>query len=181
MINKSKTYLAPLILLRIPEIEFSNIQNTYLKVDYKLFEDSLYLLYKKTKQSIKSLYTHPLIEEIVDVGEYYLIELVIPEDINFEYLCFKRGKYSYYRPHTKELVINYLYSNVGARSRNVIEKAINIFSKNPMYKEHLERTLDVRLEETAELGSIVDLESETFRSVLYGQFTKIKEGNTIII
>ena len=44
MINKSKTYLAPLILTALKELSFNDIKNTFLYTDFAEDENLLYLL-----------------------------------------------------------------------------------------------------------------------------------------
>jgi hypothetical protein len=176
MKNKSKTYLAPLVLNDYSFITFSEIVDTFLYLETAQEEPVLFLACDKTIP-IDELIYYPEVFKIYELDNFYLIGINIPEKYNYEYLCFKNGKYSYYRPFAKEIIINYLYRNTNSRSRKVVDKVVDIFSRNPMLKEHLERMLEVKLDKNVELASKPDLAEETFNSAEYGKYKEIKKTN----
>lgn len=180
MINKSKTYLAPLVLSGLEGISFSSIKDTYLFLDLENTENAMYFFCKKDSVNIELLKHYKHVFIIYEYEEEYLIGVYILEEYNFEYLSFLSGKYSYFRPSNKEIIVHYLYNNVNNKSKKVIDTVINVFGKNPMLKKHYEDTLGVKLDETAELSSKALREEETFNSVKYGKFVKIKETTSIL-
>ena len=50
-----------------------------------------------------------------------------------------------------------------------------------MLREHMERLLDVQLEEDAELTSKPSLEEETFNTAEYGEYSKLKKTNSTVL
>ena len=176
MINRSKAYLAPLVLESLDIVPFSLIDNTYIFSDFRPLEPTLYIVLKGdiNDEFKNQLFKYEEIEDIFFLGDSYLLVTNINPDLHYEYLCFKRGNYSWYRPEVKVQVIKYLLNNVNQRSLSMVDKVRCIFARDPMLKKYYENILDITLEEEAELGSKMNEEAETFISRNCEQFERVK-------
>lgn len=178
MINRSKAYLAPLILESLDTVPFSSIDNTYIFSDFRSLEPTLYIVVRADFKIVDNefrehLFRHEEVEDIFFLGNSYLLVTNLPSDLHYEYLCFKRGNYSWYRPEIKVRVIKYLLNNVNQRSLGIVDKVRCVFARDPMLKKYYENTLDVMLGEEVELGSKMNEEEETFNSKNCEQFEQI--------
>lgn len=174
MINKSKAYITPLILNNIPEIPFNMVKNTYILSDFLPLEPMLYTIVDKEVGKVEDLYKHEEVHDVFSAGEDYVVVLKLDSRYNYEYLCFKRGNYSWYTAEAKNVIMKYLTTNVNKKSLGMVDKIRSVFSRDPMLKRYYESVLDVSLGDEAELGSRISEEEETFKSIDYGEFTQIK-------
>lgn len=180
MINRSKAYISPLVLENIKDLPFRIVRNTYILSDFRPLEPTIYLKVEfpegTTEENIIKLYDYEEIEDIFTIGTAYLIVTKLNSRYNYEYLCFKRGNYSWYKPEAKKSIITYLVKNVNNRSLGLIDKIRSVFSRDPMLKNYYENTLRVNLDENAELASIMNEEQETFKSADCPKFERIKKS-----
>lgn len=174
MINKSKAYISPLLFDSMPEVPFNLVKNTYIFSDFSPLEPQLYVIVDKGINDIESLYKYEEVRDIFTIGDKYLIVFKLDGKFNYEYLLFKRGNYSWYRPEAKNTILKYLSENINRRSLGVVDKIRSVFARDPMLKEYYEHTLKVKLDEDAELGTKMVDEEETFNSTEYGEFEQIK-------
>jgi len=186
MVNRSKAYIAPLVLKDIPELEFRLVKNTYIFSDFRSLEPTVYLELWSGDESIsedyiQELYNFAPVEDIFRIEEDYLLVLRLDPRFNYEYLCFKKGNYSWYTPEAKIRIIEYLIDNVHRRSLAMVDKIRSVFNRDPMLKNYYERALDVNLMQDAELGSKMVIEEETFTSTSYKNFERILRTSEKII
>jgi len=174
MINKSKAYISPLVLDSIPEIPLNAVKNTYIFSDFLPLEPMLYVVMDKDYVKIENLYKYEEVNDILSIGEDYLIVIKLNARYNYEYLCFKRGNYSWYRAEAKNIVVKYLTENVSRKSLGMVDKIRSVFSRDPMLKRYYENVLDVSLDDETELGSRILEEEETFKSIEHGEFAQVK-------
>jgi hypothetical protein len=180
MVNKSKAYIAPLVLEDIQEIPFKWVKNTYIFSDFNPLEPFLYVeingkLDGVSREVVQNLYKFEEIKDIFSIGEDYLLSININSNFNYEYLLFKRGDYSWYTPKVKSKVVNYLTNNVNSRSLGLVDKIKSVFSRDPMLKKYYEDTLEVSLNTNAELASKMEEEKETFKSCDALKFERIEK------
>ena len=179
--NKSKTYLAPILLSSIDILPFQLIENTYILSDFRPLEPIIYVVIKKDTEIIdehflEALYQYPAVEDIFDIGSSYLLVTTLDPEYHYEYLCFKRGNYSWYRPEVKNEIIHYLKNHVNRTSLGVVDKIRAIFARDPMLKMYYENTLDIKLTDDDELSSRMNDLKETFHSIKCEQFKQVKRG-----
>ena len=174
MINKSKAYISPLVLDDIQDIPFQAVKNTFIFSDFSPLEPQLYVLVDKDSINLENLSKYSQIEDIFSIGEQYVLVMKLDSKFNYEYLCFKRGNYSWYTADAKRIIVRYLTNNISRRSLSVVDKIRSVFARDPMLKEFYEHQLDIKLDENAELGTRMVDEEETFKSSEYGEFKQVK-------
>jgi len=181
MINRSKAYLAPLLLETLEMLPFNVIKDTFIFSDFSCLEPVFYLILDgksefSIEKNLSELFKYEEVNNIFTIGEDYLLVATLGSEYHFEYLCFKRGNYSWYTPEAKIRIIKYLLQNVNRKSLYLIDKVRSVFARDPMLKIYYENTLDVRLGEDAELGTKMNEGEETFNSKNYERFEPIRKG-----
>lgn len=172
--NKSKTYLLPL-LSEILDLDISfmkHLKNTYIFDESMNDEPNcigiLHDFSFKTPEFTR--YEHKLINNELflksyDVGNQVMYIFKFPEEYLPEYNAFYAGKYSEFGIDAKELILKF-WAIVYPPSKQVLELIIDI--KQVLYKDEklklkLEKDLNVKIPNNQELGSIMDVEDETFK------------------
>jgi len=182
MLNRSKTYLAPLVLKDIEEIPLENIENTYIFSDFECLEPILYVIMKPNTITVEELNKLRINAQIMDcfvIGETYLITITISPDHHFEYLCFKRGHYSWFTEEAKVKILDYLHNHVSPKSYKLLDQVRSVFMRDPMLKRYYEKTLNMTLGEEQELGNKMDEKEETFQSYKYENFRRLEEKHKV--
>lgn len=168
-VNKSKTYLLPLINEYL-SIQFDEyIENTYVYI--KGFEECFGIVYRKDisntglKQYYERLVQNSLFKSVVEFDNHILFIFEFPDFYISEYYSFLDGGYSKFSEHSKKNIIRYT-SDVH-KYPDAVQGVVHILYKNKVRKEELERQLDIKLDDDAELSSIIDRYEETFNSKQY--------------
>jgi|TARA_R110000822_G_scaffold152112_4_gene291304 hypothetical protein len=172
MINKSKTYLLPLLseLVEFDLKFYKNIKNTYIYEDLGKYEKCIMILHDfsfklpEFTHYEQKLINNELFIDLVDVGDQVLYIFKFPEDYSHEYEMFKLGKYSHFGEDAKELILGF-FTNIYQHNLNAVEfllKVKHILFKNERLRKKIELDLKVRLPVDAELSDIMSEECETF-------------------
>lgn len=172
-INKSKSYLLPLISDDVKLEYINELVNTYTYVegfsdeiigllynfqpDYNFFKNKYqgFIIYEEY------LFNHPLYIDKIDVDNKVLYIFKIPEKYSYDYNKFIRGKYSEIREENKFKILNFLTSKFKGNQK-IINDIEGILFKNPEIKHNLEKKLAVTISDSSELSSIIDKNVETF-------------------
>lgn len=175
--NKSKTYLLPLLseLIEFDSRFIDCLENTFMYVDTNDYKDHLLILHDYAFEHPEfAAYESKLVEnelyvDSIDVGNKVLFIFKFPEEYLHEYKCLEEGRYSNYGLDAKELILkfwNTIFSkDIGAVP--ILLKIKQILFKDNKLKIQLEKELssprhEVKIDDDAELGSIIDKENETF-------------------
>lgn len=181
-VNKSKTYLLPLLSEVLPlRIDFMDfITNTYIFDDKDKYKDCVGILHDFSfKNPEFTGYEHQLTDnsyfvDLVDVENQVLYIFRFPDEYIEEYNRFKAGKYSKFGIDAKELILSF-WSEVYAEQVSAVPFLLQlkqVLFKDIKLKQKLERELSSRehkvtIDDDAELSSIMDPNSETFELSKY--------------
>ena len=160
--TKTKSYLVPCLTPDIL-IRKGNLLNAYLSDENKesnyTSEAHLYLLYKydaKFSEYEAYLESHDLFIEKYDVGNEVMFIFKIPEEHMSDYYKFLEGKYSELSNNLKTKIHTFWKLNKTNKVSMVLRKA-------PALRKSLENSLEVQIPENAELSSIPNIDSETYK------------------
>ena len=170
--NKSKTYLLPLIapLIGIEKKFFDNIDNTYLINDGDDYIDCFFITHDfEFKNPEFTAYEHRLIsnelfQKSIDLPNNQVLYIFkFPEEYLHEYKCFVNGKYSEFKEDAKQQILSFWTEIYGKNHAgvNFVLMVKKILYKDKRLKETLEKKLNVTLDNTSELGDIIDIKNET--------------------
>lgn len=183
--NKSKTYLLPLLseLVHLDLRYFYYLENTYIFDDINKYKNCIYLLHKiKTYDKKFTNYEYKLLDnpyfiDLIDIsGTYSLYVFNFPSEYMHEYNMYKQGKYSQFGEDAKKLILNFwgeVYQN-NANAVTFLMKVKQILFRDKKLKRQLEKDLGVEISDTAELGSSIETENETFELSKYTKSLVIK-------
>lgn len=180
-LNKSKTYLLPLLS------EFININtkflpyliNTYLEDSESKYKNCIYILHDfNFKDKDFTAYEHELINnelyvDSYDIGSKVLYIFKFPEDYLPEYEFFKESKYSKFGKDAKILILEF-WQQVYKNNPNAViflTKVKNILFKENKLKRELEKQLNIKINDDAELGEFIDINNETFNFDIINNIT----------
>lgn len=170
-INRSKTYLLPLLLDVLDvDLRFINmVENTYLfeesgKYDNCIFVEIIFAFdnpeFIKFEHSLKDSY---LFRDKIDIDSNKVIFIYdFPTDYMSEYLYYLEGKYSKFSKAAVDVILNY-YRNIYKEKRFVVEFLIRlnqIFNKDDNLRKELELSLKTKIKPGSELTDIMDFEKE---------------------
>jgi hypothetical protein len=163
-INKSKSYLLPLLNEYIQIKYLHLLENTYINI----FEhvECIALLYKKDDDVGFDTYCfdisdNSLFKNYINLKYYHLFIFEFPYQFITEYKYFKLGRYSKFSQDAKKKIIQFFSNNY--QYPELVQEMVHILYKNKIRKEKLEQELGVSLNNEAELTSIIDEEEETFK------------------
>lgn len=168
-INKSKTYILPLLddYVRIKFLD--HILNTYLITD-ETKEPSIHILYDisvKNNPAFNSyfvlLHQSQYFISSKDIDEGVLISFKIPKEYIPDYNKFIKGAYSLISEKSKQKILHHLYKNY-SYLYNVVQVIEHVLYKDEELKHHWEETIGTTLSKNSELSSRVDLKEETYIS-----------------
>jgi len=173
-LNRSKTYLLPLIYNQYNLLFLDNICNTYIKFSNLFFEKYsipterrlMGILYEnmntvRYQEYFLKLEQHKNFIKMFILDDYILVILEIEENIFNEYDSFIRGKYSKFSPSSKRLILEF-YSN-NFRDRLLCMDIKDVLYQSLSKREKLEKELGIKLPPDTELASVTDIENETFK------------------
>lgn len=172
MVNKSKTYLLPLLseVVSFNFKFFENLDNVYLSDDLGKYKDCIHLLYdfsSSTEDFTKyeqEIIDSSLFVEMIDVGNKVLYIFKFPKKYMVEYDLYKAGKYSHFRRNSKELIMTF-YARIykgNLSAINYLIKIKQVLFKSDTLRRKLEKELNVTINEEAELTEAFDNDRETF-------------------
>lgn len=168
-VNKSKTYLLPL-LNQYVSIDYTElIDNTYIYIHG--FHECFGVMYKKDGDNAKfirycqDLMDNSLFQSVIELDYYILFIFQFPDLYIPEYYNFINGFYSQFSKDSKRLIIK--YTSEVYRYPDLVQDVTHILYKNRARKEKLEQELEIKLDEDAELSSIIDKDEETFNLEAY--------------
>lgn len=186
--NKSKTYLLPLLSEFLPfEKEFiSCMPNTYMYDDIGKYKNHFFVLHDFTDAPMgfadyeKKLTSSDLFVDFIDIDNKVLYIFKFPEEYLHEYNCLSEGRYSAFGIGCKELILKFwgtIHKN-NAATINALLKVKQILFKDKKLKEQLEQELSsegtnlvpghqVKIDDDAELGQLLDIDDETFELSKY--------------
>ena len=163
IVNKSKSYLLPLLDKYIGVEFLYDIENTFINIDGHV--ECMAILYKRniTPQVVKyfnRLREHSLYRKEIILKNYVLFIFEFPEQFLKEYKYFHLGLYSKFSIDAKKIITRFISNNY--QYPELIEDMVQILYKNKARKEKLEEQLGIKLSDDAELTSVIDEEEETF-------------------
>lgn len=168
--NKSCTYLLPLLseFVNLNPKYTNYIKNTYIFDNEDNYENCIMVLHEYkaripefTKYEFE-LTKNDLFVDFKDIGNDVLYIFKFPEEYLHEYKKFKEGKYSEFKDDSQSLVLRFWKTVYGSTAVNFLMLLRQIFKKDPRLKSKLESDLKVKLDDNAELSSIMDKEKETY-------------------
>lgn len=169
-INKSKSYMLPLLEGSIDIQYIRLILNTYLhlKPDPVFDYRTIHILYDKAldKQELFEEYIEEvkrcfLFINFKEVSNGYLLSLRIPEQHIIDYDRFTEGKYSELADASKKKILYHLYKHY-PELNNILKEIEYILYKNDKLRKAWENKLDTSISEKAELSSITNPVDETY-------------------
>lgn len=175
--NISLTYLLPLLseVIGIEPGFNRHIVNTFILDDMEKYQNCFYLLHDFSFRNPEfTAYEHKITNnqyfvDLIDIDNKVLYIFKFPEDYMHEYKSFKQGKYSEFGKDAKESILNY-YGTVYSGNLNAVSfllKVRQILFKDEKLKRTIEKELNTRLPEGAELRSIMSTSEETFNLKKY--------------
>lgn len=177
-VNRSKTYLLPLICeyVDIKPPYFKYLQNTYLYDSEGKYSNCFFIEhYIDFRSPDLTKYEHDLIDNQLYIKSYDLNKnktvhvFKFPEEYIKEYNHYEKGEYSQFGVDAKELILNF-YTHIlngNIKQSEILLKLKQILYKEDILRRKLEKELSVLggpkivLEESAELGEIMDKDNET--------------------
>lgn len=174
IVNKSKSYLLPLLSKHIGVEFLYELDNTFINIDNLV--ECIGLLYTKNVnfnivRYFNKLRQHPLYinEKVLD--KHILFIFKFPEEYLNEYKYFHLGRYSRFSDEAKKTIISFMSNNY--QYPNIVEDVVHILYKNKARKEKIEIELGIKLDDDAELTSVIDEDEETFNTEKY-EYTNSK-------
>ncbi len=193
--NKSKTYLLPLLseLVNIDKQYLPYLNNTFMMDCNGKYNNCFYILHDFDLSNPKfTKYEHNLINnelfmDMYDIGNQVLYVFKFPEEYLHEYNCLLNGKYSEFKTDAKELILEFWTTMYGENPNAILflTKIKDILFKTEKYRRKLEQSLSTRanpiiINKDAELGDIINMDSETFDfKVLENMIKKTSENENI--
>lgn len=175
--NKSKTYLLPLVaqLYGFKEKHLKLIKNTYLFDQDDQFEKCFFIEQEFDLSNPEiTHYEHELTNNSYflkhyDYSNYVIYVFKFPEEYLKEYDLFIEGKYSKFQKDAKDLIIDFWTSLYGGFKDgiNFVLKVKQILYKSKELKDVLEQELKVKLDDDAELSSLINKSEETINLNLF--------------
>lgn len=172
--NKSKTYLLPL-LSEVVDFEpkfMKNLLNSYMFYDESdEYKDCLCIIHDFSfKNPEFTSYEHKLTNtkyfvKHIDIGNKVLYIFKFPEEYLDEYYLLQMGRYSEFKEDAKELILRF-WNTIYKNNPNAISTLIyikQVLYKETKLKQKLETDLNVKIDESQELGELIEIESETFK------------------
>lgn len=163
-VNKSKSYLLPL-LNEYVRIEYLHLlENTYINIAGHI--ECIAIMYKKSDENGFEEYCHSmadnsLFQNYIHTKEYHIFIFEFPNQFITEYKYFKLGRYSKFSQDAKKKIIKFFSSNY--QYPELVQEMVHILYKNKARKEKLEQQLGIHLSNDAELTSVIDEDEETFK------------------
>jgi len=161
--TKTYTYMLPLLCKELGINTMHNLVNVYLRHEkYPEMTNHLFCLYTWDSSKFHTTYegmltSSPMCKIHEDVSsKHYIIGFEINENMQRDYDLFLEGKYSHISHDSKLQIIKYF----GLNGNHVVVKVLR---RDKELRKSLEEVLKAKIESTAELSSIIDIDNETFR------------------
>ena len=176
--NKSRTFLLPLLseLVGFEKRFHKNIVNTYIEFSCGNYDNCIGILQDFSfKNPDYTSYEHRFIKnslfrELKDIEDNQVLYIFdFPEEYLHEYNCYKKGQYSKFGIDAKELILEY-FAHVYKDNMNAIPflmKTKQVLFKDQKLKRQMEKKLVVKIEDSAELAGVPNLEAEMFDTLKY--------------
>jgi len=168
-INRSKTYILPLLeeFFNLKYIRF--IKNTYIFTDNDTYEYCIHISYDISVMDKDDFIeykeyciNHPLFLKFRETKTGILLSLRLPETHYNDFNNFIKGNYSLYQKHSKQKILVHLYENYPSRYE-VIKRVEAVLYKEEKLKKAWEDLLNMTISKDQELSSRVEVEKETYR------------------
>ena len=164
-LNKSSTYILPLLHNEVNFRFLSNLKNSYLINNEK--ELAFCVLYKFTGKPEFTKYegelmNHELFKGHEDYGDHVLYKFKLTQEMEKGVKLFIEGKYSLFTKYHKDSISRFLREK-GARN---VEKIKKILNKDEGLRLQMIKDLGSNIDPEAELSSAPDLKLETFSNHL---------------
>jgi len=161
----TRTSLFILPMLDKQEEDFPGFINTYVRdVNHPTLQEHIFVVCDKDKVPTLRIYKHPQLVEIYNVKEYKVYVHKVPEKYLSDYYLFLSGSYSKFSKDYKDCICKFYPKYVFDPKRNIVRKFINyaIIYPDKKHRNVIEASLDVKLDENAEIYSSPDIAEETF-------------------
>lgn len=165
-VNKSKSYLIPLLNTEINIKFLEHLDNTFININN--WKECIALLYNhdiiledKGAEYLKYLKGHDLFISANRFENHFLFIFKFPEAYLEDYYYFKKGYYSFIRQPSKVKIVEFTSKNY--KYPDIVQELVHILYKNKLKREQLEEKLGIKLPDDCELSSKIDEEEETFR------------------
>ena len=167
-INKSKSYILPLLNDFVEIKNVNDIDNTYLFLEGS---DKEYIIvkYKKTTETfeyLNSIKGNDLLAEVRETDNNLYLFFNVPDEIRNDYYHFINGKFS--KIYNKNKIISFLSKNYTSRHFNTIQRIKQVLFKDRALKAEIEYNLDITLPDDSELSSKPIKEMETLQNEYMG-------------
>ena len=169
--NKSRTYLLPLIapLIGIEEKFYGLIENTYMFDSEKEYKDCFFIVQNfsfKNPEFTSYEYrmtNNDLFVKSIDFKDKVIYIYKFPKEYSHEYYSFSESNYSTFLEDAKKQILSFWTKIKGKQigGASFVIKIKQILYKDKKLKDEIEKNLNVKLDDNAELGSFVDINSET--------------------
>ena len=169
--NKSITYLLPLIapLIGIEEKFYGLIENTYMFDSEKEYKNCFFIIQDFSfKNPEFTSYEHRmtnnnLFVKCIDYKNKVIYIYKFPEEYIHEYYEFQESRYSTFLEDAKKQILSFWSKIKGKQigGASFVIKIRQILYKDKKLKDEIEKNLNIKLDDNAELGSFVDINSET--------------------
>lgn len=170
VLNKSRTYILPLIAAR-NSINIKYVRNTYLYTSEDFENFKLHLIHEFTDleeiaEYDKKLMQNPSYIRKLRVDDDDKIKFIytfkLDKDFRDTFRNFMYGKYSKISNVDKNIIKSFWTDVYGIAGRKFVSKVKDILDRSSILKKELEEQLAVKLSDEAELSSIIDLEDEIY-------------------
>lgn len=175
--NKSRTYLLPLIapVIGIEKKFYHLIENTYMFDSNKEYENCFFIVQDFSfKNPEFTAYEHRMTDNVyfiknIDIKDKVIYIYKFPEEYLHEYEEFSKSKYSTFFSDAKKQILKFwtIMKGETTSGASFVLRVKQILYKEKSLKNELEKQLHVSLSNEAELGSYVDLDSETINLDTY--------------
>ena len=160
-INKSKSYVLPLLNDFVEIKHVNDIDNTYLFLEGR---DNEYIIvkYKKTTESysyLDEIKDVELLSEVIETDNNFYLLFNVPYEIMNDYHNFINGDFS--KIEGKSKITSFLSKNYSSRHFNTIQRIKQVLTKDRALRAEIEYNLDVTLPDDIELSSKPIKEHET--------------------
>lgn len=169
-INKSKSYILPLLdeFVKFPVVP--DIINTYLYMGNQSSTQrpTLHVLYNKHVLGygffgtfLEALNEFPYWIGRTEVREGLFLSFFIPDDIIRDYQAFVEGRYSKMSKRSKDQILVFLYNNYPGLNKE-IDQIRGVLYKKDYLRRVWEESLGVKIPKDNELSSKINIKQETY-------------------
>lgn len=158
--NKTYTYMLPLLCRELNVPNLLNIEGIFVKSEeYKEYNNHLFCLFRWSPNRVHTkfeddLLKHPLCEFHKDVSsKHYLMCFKISENLQHNYDYFLKSQYSKITTEGKKHILEFF----GLGKDHAVAM---VLYKDSRLKKKYEETLGVKLDNDAELSSILDIDGK---------------------